>query len=66
MCVSGDSIGDCFALIEADIGLTTKSSGTDVAKDTSDVEIADDLQMILECMKMGRNLFENIRKFIQF
>lgn len=32
VCVSGDSIGDCFALNEADVGLTTSSAGTDVAK----------------------------------
>ena len=64
-CVSGDSVSDSFAMLEADIGLAHKQS-TEVAKNFSDLVIEKDIELLTESIKFGRCFFENIRKYIQY
>lgn len=65
-CFSGDNIGDSFAMEESDVGLTMKYSGSGIAKKRADLIVDDDFRLILETIKLGRNMYENMRKFIQF
>jgi len=46
--------------------MTMQSCGTDFAKKVSDLIIDDDFSLILEAIKFGRNIYENLRKFIQY
>lgn len=66
VCITGDSIGESFAMKEANVGLTMKNSGTDFSKSACDIILNDNLRIIIECMKYGRNLVENVRRFVQF
>lgn len=64
--MTGDSITDAQALQKADVGLAM-GSGCDVAKDCSDLVILDnDFVSIYKSILWGRQIFENVRKFLQF
>ncbi|CAI7835023.1 unnamed protein product [Closterium sp. NIES-53] len=65
--VTGDGTNDAPALHEADIGLSMGLSGTEVAKESSDIVILDDnFTSIVKVVRWGRSVFANIQKFIQF
>lgn len=65
--VTGDGTNDGPALKEADVGLSMGISGTQIAKEASDIIILDDnFSSIVKAVLWGRSIFENIRKFLQF
>ena len=64
--MTGDGVNDCIALKKADVSFAM-GSGTEVAKEASDIVILDDnVVSISKAILYGRTIFKNIRKFIIF
>lgn len=61
----GNNIGESFGMQDADVSMTLHT-GMDAVKLNSDFILGTNFNLVFDALKLSRNIYENIRKFMQF